>query len=151
MTPEKKDLDKLVDLMQREGLDRLRVRFGDTDIDLRMTLPSAAIHPTEEAAGTARLGTPLAPHVGRASAPAPPNVKKVLAPLVGVFYRAPAPGIAPFVETGGAVAEGHVLCILEAMKLMNEIVSEYDGTIAKICVNDGDLVTLNQELMWIET
>jgi acetyl-CoA carboxylase biotin carboxyl carrier protein len=151
MTPEKKDLDKLVDLMQREGLDRLRVRFGDTDIDLRMTLPSAAIASTEEAAATARLGNPLAPHAGRASAPAPPNVKKVLAPLVGVFYRAPAPGIAPFVETGGAVAEGQVLCILEAMKLMNEIVSEYDGTIAKICVNDGDLVTLNQELMWIET
>jgi acetyl-CoA carboxylase biotin carboxyl carrier protein len=149
MTPEKKDLDKLVDLMQREGLDRLRVRFGDTDIDLRMTLPSTAI--ASESPSSVRSGNPLAPDAGRASALAPPNVKKVLAPLVGVFYRAPAPGIAPFVETGGAVAEGQVLCILEAMKLMNEIVSEYDGTIAKICVNDGDLVTLNQELMWIET
>jgi acetyl-CoA carboxylase biotin carboxyl carrier protein len=151
MTPEKKDLDKLVDLMQREGLDRLRVRFGDTDIDLRMSLPSTAIASSGEAAASARSGSPLAPDSGRASALAPPNVKKVLAPLVGVFYRAPAPGIPPFVESGGAVAEGQVLCILEAMKLMNEIVSEYDGTIAKICVNDGDLVTLNQELMWIET
>jgi len=151
MTPEKKDLEKLVDLMQREGLDRLRVRFGDTDIDLRMTLPSTAIASFSDAAASSRSGGPLAPDAGRASAIAPANVKKVLAPLVGVFYRAPAPGIPPFVETGGAVAEGQVLCILEAMKLMNEIVSEYDGTIAKICVNDGDLVTLNQELMWIET
>jgi acetyl-CoA carboxylase biotin carboxyl carrier protein len=152
MTPEKKDLDKLVDLMQREGLDRLRVRFGDTDIDLRMTLPTTAIAPPgEQSVLSTRSGNPLSPDAGRASALAPPNVKKVLAPLVGVFYRAPAPGIAPFVETGGTVAEGQVLCILEAMKLMNEIVSEYDGTIAKICVNDGDLVTLNQELMWIET
>ncbi|HLJ83239.1 MAG TPA: biotin/lipoyl-containing protein [Candidatus Eremiobacteraceae bacterium] len=151
MTPEKKDLDKLVDLMQREGLDRLRVRFGDTDIDLRMTLPSAAIAPTGEVTASPRSGGAPAQDAGRASSLAPPNVKKVLAPLVGVFYRAPAPGIPPFVETGGAVAEGQVLCILEAMKLMNEIVSEYDGRIAKICVNDGDLVTLNQELMWIET
>ena len=151
MTPEKKDLDKLVDLMQREGLDRLRVRFGDTDIDLRMSLPSTSTAPSGEAASSARSGGPPAPDAGRATAIAPPNVKKVLAPLVGVLYRAPAPGIPPFVETGGAVAEGQVLCILEAMKLMNEIVSEYDGKIAKICVNDGDLVTLNQELMWIET
>ena len=81
----------------------------------------------------------------------PANVKKVLAPLVGVFYRAPAPGAPPFCETGGTVTEGQVLCILEAMKLMNEIVSEHDGKVVKILVNDGDLVTLNQELMWIET
>jgi acetyl-CoA carboxylase biotin carboxyl carrier protein len=116
-----------------------------------MTLPNTAIAPSGEGAASARSGSPLAQDAGRASAIAPPNVKKVLAPLVGVFYRAPAPGIPPFVETGGAVAEGQVLCILEAMKLMNEIVSEHDGRIAKICVNDGDLVTLNQELMWIET
>ena len=150
MTPDKKDLDKLVELMQREGLDRLRVRFGDTDIDLRMSLPAAAIVPASDSQ-SARPAASHAPEAARQFDVTPPNVKKVLAPLVGVFYRAPAPGIAPFVETGGTVAEGQVLCILEAMKLMNEIVSEYDGKIAKICVNDGDLVTLNQELMWIET
>ncbi|MBV8170406.1 MAG: acetyl-CoA carboxylase, biotin carboxyl carrier protein [Candidatus Eremiobacteraeota bacterium] len=151
MTPDKKDLDKLVELMQREGLDRLRVRFGDTDIDLRMSLPASAVVASTEAAQSGSQTAGHATEAARSLDVAPPNVKKVLAPLVGVFYRAPAPGIAPFVETGGTVAEGQVLCILEAMKLMNEIVSEYDGTIAKICVDDGDLVTLNQELMWIET
>ncbi len=151
MTPDKKDLDKLVDLMQREGLDRLRVRFGDTDIDLRMSIPTAAIAPAGDASALARTSAAPGSDARGTPALAPPNIKKVLAPLVGVFYRAPAPGVAPFVETGGTIAEGQVLCILEAMKLMNEIVSEYDGKIAKICVNDGDLVTLNQELMWIET
>jgi len=81
---------------------------------------------------------------------APANVRKVLAPLVGVFYRSPAPGARAFVGVGDAVSGGQVLCILEAMKLMNEIVSEFDGTIAKICVEDGALVSLGQELFWIE-
>jgi acetyl-CoA carboxylase biotin carboxyl carrier protein len=148
MEPDKRVLNKLVELMQREGLDRIRVQVGDTDIDLRMSAPNqnAAAAPEQ---GRSHAGGSGA--VAESSRPLPANVKKVLAPLVGVFYRAPAPGAPPFCETGGTVTEGQVLCILEAMKLMNEIVSEYDGKIAKICVNDGDLVTLNQELMWIET
>jgi acetyl-CoA carboxylase biotin carboxyl carrier protein len=149
MEPDKRVLNKLVELMQREGLDRIRVQVGDTDIDLRMSAPNQNVaaaapeHSRPHAGGSGAIAEPT-----RAL---PANVKKVLAPLVGVFYRAPAPGVPPFCETGGTVTEGQVLCILEAMKLMNEIVSEYDGKIAKICVNDGDLVTLNQELMWIET
>jgi acetyl-CoA carboxylase biotin carboxyl carrier protein len=75
----------------------------------------------------------------------------VPAPLVGVFYRSPAPGAKAFVEVGDEVVAGQVLCILEAMKLMNEIVSEYSGKIARICVTDGQLVSLRQEMFWIET
>ena len=149
MEPDKRVLNKLVELMQREGLDRIRVQVGDTDIDLRMSAPNqivAAAAPEQSRSQAAGSGA-----LADSSRALPANVKKVLAPLVGVFYRAPAPGAPPFCETGGTVTEGQVLCILEAMKLMNEIVSEYDGKIAKICVNDGDLVTLNQELMWIET
>jgi acetyl-CoA carboxylase biotin carboxyl carrier protein len=149
----KKILDQLVELMQRDGLDRLRVRVGDLDVDLRMTLPRH-----NESPGAAAPATPAA----SASAPAgttapakheeaPPNVKKVLAPLVGVFYRSPAPNAPHFVEVGDSVSEGQVLCILEAMKLMNEIVSEYDGKIVKICMNDAELAALHQELFWIET
>ena len=149
MEPDKRVLGKLVDLMQREGLERIRVQVGTTDIDLRMSAPNQVL-----ASAPVDAGRPPSPG---SSAPAdqhptlPSNIKKVLAPLVGVFYRAPAPGAPAFTETGGSVTEGQVLCILEAMKLMNEIVSEFDGRIAKICVNDGDLVTLNQELMWVET
>jgi acetyl-CoA carboxylase biotin carboxyl carrier protein len=149
MEPDKRVLNRLVELMQTEGLDRIRVQVGETDIDLRMSAPNQPISGAlteQNRSQTAAAGAQTEP-----SRALPANVKKVLAPLVGVFYRAPAPGAPPFCETGGAVTEGQVLCILEAMKLMNEIVSEYDGKIAKICVNDGDLVTLNQELMWIET
>jgi acetyl-CoA carboxylase biotin carboxyl carrier protein len=145
---DKRVLDELIALMQRDGLDRLRVAFGDLDLDLRMSLPSAAVvapglggaaHPPSKA----QAATP--------TAEAPANIKKVPAPLVGVFYRAPAPGVKPFVEVGDEVVAGQVLCILEAMKLMNEIVSEYTGKIARICVNDGQLVSLHQEMFWIET
>ena len=143
-------LKTLVDIMQRDGLDRLRIRVGDVDVDLRMSLPSA---PTVVAAAAAREsgdGT-AASASGQRAAEAPPNVRKVLAPLVGVFYRSPAPGANHFVEVGDTVTGGQVLCILEAMKLMNEIVSEFDGKIARICVDDGELVALDQELFWIET
>lgn len=145
----KKILDQLVELMQRDGLDRLRVRVGDLDLDLRMSsgkVVDAATHAVSAAPASA------APVMsGPRIEEAPLNVKKVLAPLVGVFYRSPAPNTPPFVEVGDSVTEGQVLCILEAMKLMNEIVSEVDGKVVKICVKDAELAALHQELFWIET
>jgi acetyl-CoA carboxylase biotin carboxyl carrier protein len=142
-----KVLKSLIDIMQRDGLDRLRVRLGDLDVDLRMSLPQvAAIFAPARESSEAR-------GAGEAAAPSqtPANIRKVVAPLVGVFYRAPAPAAKPFVELGDIVTGGQVLCILEAMKLMNEIVSEYDGKIVKICVEDGELVSLRQDLFWIES
>jgi acetyl-CoA carboxylase biotin carboxyl carrier protein len=141
----KKILDQLVELMQRDGLDRLRVRVGDLDLDLRMSLPHAADSSGSAAAAASAAGSQPATKTDEA----PPGVRKVLAPLVGVFYRAPAPSAKPFVENGDSVSAGQVLCILEAMKLMNEIVSEYDGTVVKVCAKDGELVSLHQELFWI--
>jgi len=150
----KKILDQLVELMQRDGLDRLRVRVGDLDLDLRMSAPKHNDASATSAAGAPPSGAAAQPAPAPAPArhdEAPPNVKKVLAPLVGVFYRSPAPNAQHFVEVGDVVAEGQVLCILEAMKLMNEIVSEYDGKIVKICMADAELASLHQELFWIET
>jgi acetyl-CoA carboxylase biotin carboxyl carrier protein len=143
-------LKTLIDIMQRDGLDRLRVRVGETDVDLRMSLPqTAAVFATSHPESSVRGG---AGQMTRGAAPAAPeNVRKVLAPLVGVFYRSPAPGANAFVQVGDKVTGGQVLCILEAMKLMNEIVSEDDGSVVKICVEDGDLVSLHQELFWIAT
>lgn len=138
----------IVDVMQRFGLDRVRIKRDGLDVDARMSVRAAQPHgATQTQPQTA--ATPGQRGVARA-AEAPPNVRKVLAPLVGVFYRSPAPGAKPFVAAGDAVRGGQVLCILEAMKLMNEIVSEFDGKIAKICVDDGALVSLGQELFWIE-
>lgn len=70
-------------------------------------------------------------------------------PMVGVFYAAPGPDQAPFVEVGKRVKKGDVLCIIEAMKLMNEITAEQDGEIVDICVSDGDVVEYGQTLFKI--
>ena len=73
----------------------------------------------------------------------------VLAPTVGVFYSAPSPDARPFVEVGDQVKKGDTLCIIEAMKLMNEIPAEVDGTVAEICVGNGQVVEFNQPLVRI--
>lgn len=73
----------------------------------------------------------------------------VLAPTVGVFYSAPSPDARPFVEVGDQVKKGDTLCIIEAMKLMNEIPAEVDGTVAEICVGNGQVVEFNQPLFRI--
>jgi acetyl-CoA carboxylase biotin carboxyl carrier protein len=72
------------------------------------------------------------------------------APMVGTFYRAPSPDAPPYVEVGDVVSKGQVLCIIEAMKLMNEIQSEFDGTVRKILVENAQPVEYGQELFLIE-
>jgi acetyl-CoA carboxylase biotin carboxyl carrier protein len=77
------------------------------------------------------------------------QVKTVKASMVGVFYSASKPGADPFVERGSKVKKGQTLCIIEAMKLMNEIVSDYDGEIADVCVENGQMVEFGQVLFKI--
>lgn len=73
----------------------------------------------------------------------------VKAPMVGVFYAAPSPGADPFVRVGSKVKKGDTLCVMEAMKLMNEVVAEVDGEVVDVCVEDGDLVEFGGTLMKI--
>jgi acetyl-CoA carboxylase biotin carboxyl carrier protein len=75
-----------------------------------------------------------------------PFVHEIKSPMVGVFYAAPAPGSEPYVKVGSRVKKGDVLCIIEAMKLMNEITADKDGEIAKVCVENGQLVEYGQTL-----
>ncbi len=74
----------------------------------------------------------------------------IVSPMVGAFYAAPAPGAKPFVKVGDVVSPGQVVCIVEAMKLMNEIESEVSGKIVEICVEDGQSVEYGQVLMYVE-
>ena len=74
----------------------------------------------------------------------------ILSPMVGTFYQAPSPDSKPFVSVGESVATGQVVCIIEAMKLMNEIESEVSGKITEICVKDGQTVEFGQVLMYVE-
>ncbi len=119
-------------------------------------LPASPVVPAMPAAAPA----PEAPAVP-AAAPAPAlstsdgtpcdssRVTEVTAPMVGVFYAAPAPGAEPFVHVGSKVKKGETLCILEAMKLMNEVAAERDGEVVEVCVNDGELVEYGRVLFRI--
>jgi acetyl-CoA carboxylase biotin carboxyl carrier protein len=137
-------------------LDAIRVRTGETEIEIVRRDP--AVHapgPVTYAmpppgAAAAAPGPAAGGEAPAAPATAGANVRKVTAPVVGVFYRSSNPDADPFVEVGSRVAAGDTLCILEAMKLMNEITTDHAGVVSRILVENGELVSLGQELFWIE-
>ncbi|MEA2664745.1 MAG: acetyl-CoA carboxylase biotin carboxyl carrier protein [Candidatus Eremiobacteraeota bacterium] len=139
-------------------LDAIRVRTGDTEIEIVRRDPAVHAAPVAYAAVPPPVLPVPAGGNGTVSdgggAPAVPaagaNVRKVTAPVVGVFYRAASPGADPFVEIGQRVNVGQTLCILEAMKLMNEITTDHAGVVSRVLVENGELVSLGQELFWIE-
>jgi acetyl-CoA carboxylase biotin carboxyl carrier protein len=144
----------LAEVLREFDLDAVRVRIGDAEYELvaREPAPAGAIM---MAPGTAAAPT-AAPMNGEAVVAAAPgstppaNVKRVTAPVVGVYYSAPSPGADPFVTVGARVVPGQVLCILEAMKLMNEITSEFAGVVSRVMPENGQLVSLGDDLFWIE-
>lgn len=153
-----KRLAEIADVMENRGLTRVRVEEPDgTAVELErasaaqpvavpMPMPSAMAAPV-----AAPAAAPVAPEPAAqapASAPEPKGVE-VTAPMVGVFYAAPAPGDEPFVRVGSKVKAGETLCIIEAMKVLNEVTAEADGEVLEICVADGDLVEFGSCLMRI--
>lgn len=153
-----KRLAEIADVMEDRGLTRVRVEEPDgTAVELErasaaqpvavpMPMPSAMAAPV-----AAPAAMPAAPEPA-AQAPAvasEPKGTEVTAPMVGVFYAAPAPGDEPFVRVGSKVKAGETLCIIEAMKVLNEVTAEADGEVLEICVADGDLVEFGSCLMRI--
>jgi acetyl-CoA carboxylase biotin carboxyl carrier protein len=140
----------LAEILRDYDLDAVRLRIGETEYELvgREPAPAGAIVVTP---GTNGTSSPPAAAAGEvAAAGPPPNVKRVTAPVVGVYYAAPSPGAEPFVSVGARVVPGQVLCILEAMKLMNEITSEFAGVVSRVIPENGQLVSLGDDLFWIE-
>jgi acetyl-CoA carboxylase biotin carboxyl carrier protein len=152
----------LIEAVDQSGIDSLEINRAGTRIRIAKTPPSApvAAMPAYAPAGppaVAPQGHAAAPAAGPATAePAPPAVPvssglvDVKSPMVGTFYRAPAPDAPPYVEAGTSVSKGQTLCILEAMKLMNELECEVDGVIREILVEDADPVEFGQVLFRIE-
>ena len=145
---ESKTLKELLEIMHEHDLDAIKVRVGEQIFELvRREGGAPVVLPAMAAAGGASGAVPAqAP----SSTPVATNAKKVTAPLVGVFYRSSSPDADAFVKIGDRVETGQVLCILEAMKLFNEITSDYAGVVTRIIPENGELVTLGQELFWIE-
>ena len=146
-----KRLAEIADVMEDRGLTRVRVEEPDgTAVELERA--SAAQPGAVTAPAVAPVAMPAAAPEPAAQAPvaAPePKGTEVTAPMVGVFYAAPAPGDEPFVHVGSKVKAGETLCIIEAMKVLNEVTAEADGEVLEICVADGDLVEFGSCLMRI--
>jgi len=142
---------ELGEVLREFDLDAIRLKIGDAEYELVRREPAAAPMMVASAPAAGAAPAPAVLAAPEAAAPvASTNAKKVTAPVVGVFYRAPSPGADPFVGVGDRVEVGSTLCILEAMKLMNEITSDYAGRITRIFPENGELVSLGQELFWIE-
>jgi acetyl-CoA carboxylase biotin carboxyl carrier protein len=162
------DVTKLVDslegsdvrtLVWTRGGEKVVIRRGPAPVS--MVAPVAAAAPVAVAAPVVPVAAPVAA-VAAPAAPAAPAAKPaekaaekpghvVTSPFVGTFYRAPSPDSAPFVDVGTAVKKGQVLCIVEAMKLMNEIEAEVEGKIAEIFVLNATPVEFGAKLFRIET
>lgn len=148
---ETQTLKDLLEIMHEHDLDALKVKVGDKVFELVRREAGITVLPSGGgAAPPAFAEAPSAPAAGTAAPAASANVKKVTAPLVGVFYQSPSPDAEAYVKVGDRVEAGQVLCILEAMKLFNEITSDHAGVVTRIVPENGELVSLGQELFWIE-
>ena len=147
-------LKSLIDLVQQSGIAELEITEGEE----RVRISRGGVTVTPQAAPVAQVvnlpqgqapapaaaaGAPAAPE---ADAAAPPEGHVIRSPMVGTFYRSPAPGAKVFVEVGQAVKAGDTLCVIEAMKLLNEIEADRDGVVKAILVENGQPVEYGEPL-----
>ncbi|TLG77068.1 acetyl-CoA carboxylase biotin carboxyl carrier protein [Culicoidibacter larvae] len=144
-----KKIKEVMDLFSESDLTAIEIAEKDTKIRLERDVQGATVlAPMPQA-------MPVQPVVETTNAAAandaPSNKgKEVLSPLVGTFYSAASPTDPPFAKVGQKVAEGEVLCIIEAMKVMNEIQAPFAGTISKVCVENGDVIAFDQPIFEFE-
>jgi len=148
---------KLIELLEESGIAEIEISEGEESVRISrypqgMTVSHAAPLPTalpSMLAPAAPAATPAA-QTPAPAAPAPSADNSITAPMVGTYYSAPAPGAKPFVQVGDEIKVGQVLCIIEAMKMMNQIESEKEGRIAAILVRNGEPVEFGQPLFTVE-
>jgi acetyl-CoA carboxylase biotin carboxyl carrier protein len=149
-------LKKLIDLVQESGIAELEITEGEERVRIARG-GVVNVTPLAAPAASAALAPPASAAPGAPPAAAPAAAEPaagqeghgVKSPMVGTFYRAPAPDAKPFIEVGGAVKEGQTICVIEAMKLMNEIEADASGTIKAILVENGQPVEYGQALFII--
>ena len=165
-----KEIKELIELLVEKDITEFELERGDMKVHVKrggsaapivQMAPVAAVQPLAVAAPVAPAVSSAAPSSAppagattSAAAPTPEAASEadlfiVKSPIVGTFYEAPSPGTPPFVKVGDAVKEGQVLCIIEAMKLMNEIEAEVSGTIAKMFIANGSPVEYGMSLFGI--
>jgi acetyl-CoA carboxylase biotin carboxyl carrier protein len=150
-------LKKLIDLVQESGIGEIEITEGEEKVRISRQAPGGAPvlmaapnMPYAPVPGTGGPSGGMPAAAPAAPAPAEPKGHQLKSPMVGTFYRAPSPGAPPFVEVGQQVTKGQTLCIIEAMKLLNEIESDASGTVKSILVENGQPVEYGQPLFTIE-
>jgi acetyl-CoA carboxylase biotin carboxyl carrier protein len=152
-------IERLIRVFDDSGVDSLEIERGGTRVKLSKTPPAAApvaLSPEavapRAAAPPAAVPTSEAPPRAADRAPQSParELLEITSPMVGTFYRAPAPDAPAYVETGRRVSPGDTLCIIEAMKLMNELVCEVSGTITEVLVENAQPVEFGQILFRVD-
>ncbi|CAM3853378.1 acetyl-CoA carboxylase biotin carboxyl carrier protein [Vibrio aquimaris] len=148
-------IKKLIELVEESGIAELEISEGEESV--RISRNGVAPAPVQYAAPAPVAAPAAAPAVAapaEVSAPAETNSvpagHKVLSPMVGTFYRAPSPDAKSFIEVGQSVSAGETLCIVEAMKMMNQIEADKSGVVTAILVEDGQPVEFDQPLVVIE-
>lgn len=146
------EIRELAQIMKENGLGVLELQENGTSLRLETACATApvvqAVVPA--AAPAAPAPAPTAPATAQDGTPVDfNNLKEVKSPMVGMFYQAPSPEADPYVRVGSKVKKGDVLCVIEAMKLLNEITADTDGEIVDVCVENGQLVEYGQVLFKI--
>ncbi|MCM2971238.1 acetyl-CoA carboxylase biotin carboxyl carrier protein [Larsenimonas suaedae] len=148
---------KLIELLEESNISEIEIQEGEESVRISRNMgnvpqygaPMAGGYYPQQAPAPQQAQQPQAAATEEPSAPAQPAGHELLSPMVGTFYRSPAPGAKPFVEIGHSVKKGDVICIVEAMKMMNQIEADKDGTIEAILVEDGEPVEFDQPLIII--
>ena len=137
----------LIELVENSGIAELEIKEGEEFV--RISRSSSAVQHVYAAPQQAAPAPAAAPVAAAPAAPAQPEGHVVKSPMVGSFYRSPSPGAKAFVDVGQTVSAGDTLCIIEAMKLLNEIESDHSGVIKAILVESGQAVEFGQPLFII--
>ena len=149
-------LKTLIDLVSESNISELEITEAEGKVRIvkagasAVAVPAMVAAPVVAAAAPAVIAPATAAEPAPAAAPAEPAGHAVKSPMVGTFYRAASPGAKPFAEVGQQVKEGQAICIIEAMKIMNEIEADKSGTITQILCENGQAVEFGQPLLIIE-
>ena len=136
--PPLKEVEQLVELLRESGAGEIRVRWGETEISVKARPEAPAATPADQGEAAEPEGSPEMD-----------GLHAVRSPVVGTFYRAPAPGENSYVEVGDEVSAGQTLCIVEAMKLMNEIVADVSGEVVEVLAENAGGVEYDQPLFYL--
>lgn len=145
----REEIKELIDMFAQANIGKIKIKEGDFEISLEKQGTVVECAPIPAAMPHA-APTPINVNVVNEAQPVKNSHPTITSPMVGTFYQAPSPGAAPFVKVGQTVRKGDTICIIEAMKIMNEIEAEFDCKIVSALVEDGQPVEFGTELFAVE-